>query len=259
MSGPGPLGRITRGTTNINRLRRVDRWMTHDPRVLAALGDRPVPLAVDLGYGARPDTTLEFASRLRRVAPRVEVVGLEIDPERVVAARDGVRFGVGGFELAGLRPDVVRAFNVLRQYDENEVADAWARMCGALAPGGVIVEGTCDEIGRRCAWVLLDAGGPVSLTLSWAPEHTGRPSELAERLPKALIHRNIPGEGIHRLLTSADECWDIAAPHAPYGPRRRWHETLRLLRSRGIDCAVPRGRSVDNVLSVPWRLVAPAE
>jgi len=249
-------GRITRGTTNINRLRRVDRWMSHQPCVLAALAVAE-PLVVDLGYGARPDTTLEMASRLRIVAPDVQVVGLEIDPERVVESRDGVRFAVGGFELAGLRPDVVRAFNVLRQYDEGEVAAAWTQMRAALAPTGVIVEGTCDEIGRRCAWVLLDADGPVSLTLSWAPEHTDRPSEMAERLPKALIHRNVPGEPIHRLLTVADQCWDIAAPHAPYGPRARWRAALGLLRQRGVDCVVPRGRSVDNILSVPWSLVAP--
>ncbi|MFZ2238618.1 MAG: class I SAM-dependent methyltransferase, partial [Gordonia amarae] len=54
-------GRITRGTTNINRLRRVDRWMCADPRIRAVLASVPRPLAVDLGYGARPDTALELA------------------------------------------------------------------------------------------------------------------------------------------------------------------------------------------------------
>lgn len=252
-----PQGRVTRGTTNINRLRRVDRWMVHSPRVRAAL-DVPRPLVVDLGYGARPDTTVEMAERLRAVAPDLEMVGLEIDPARVVEPRAGVRFGLGGFELGGLRPRVVRAFNVLRQYDEDEVDDAWARIRGALSPGGVIVEGTCDEIGRRCSWVLLDVDGPVSLTLSWAPEHSDRPSDLAERLPKALIHRNVPGERIHTLLTLADQCWDIAAPLAPYGPRARWVHALGLLRDRGVDCEVPRRRLSDNVLTVPWETVAPA-
>ena len=79
-----PTGRITRGTTNINRLRRVDRWMATDPSVLAALDEVSAPLVVDLGYGARPDTTVEMAQRLRAVAPDLEMVGLEIDPERVV-------------------------------------------------------------------------------------------------------------------------------------------------------------------------------
>ncbi|AZG46111.1 methyltransferase domain-containing protein [Gordonia insulae] len=233
--------------------------MAHSPVVLDVLTAVPRPLVVDLGYGARPDTTVEMATRLRVVAPGVDVVGLEIDPERVVAERDGVRFGLGGFELAGLAPQLVRAFNVLRQYDEAEVADAWARMQRALAPGGLIVEGTCDEIGRRCSWVLLDAGGPRSLTLCWAPEHTARPSELAERLPKSLIHRNVPGEPIHRLLQLADRSWDVAATHAAFGPRSRWRQALTLLRAQGVDVTIPRGRTVDNVLSVPWAAVAPTE
>ncbi|GAA1481111.1 hypothetical protein GCM10009624_15510 [Gordonia sinesedis] len=258
-SGPGAktAGRITRGTTNVNRLRRVDRWMAHHPPVIAALDAEPEPLVVDLGYGARPDTAVEMAQRLRGVAPDLRMVGLEIDPDRIVDDRDGVRFALGGFELAGLRPQLVRAFNVLRQYDEDEVAPAWRQMTSRLGPGGVLVEGTCDEIGRRCAWVLLDRHGPRSLTLSWAPGHTSRPSELAERLPKALIHRNVPGEPIHELLVTADRCWDIAAAHAAYGPRIRWRETLRLLAERGVDVDMPRGRMTDNVLTVGWGTVAP--
>ncbi|GAB05056.1 hypothetical protein M2359_000790 [Gordonia amarae] len=248
-------GRITRGTTNINRLRRVDRWMVHDPAIVAALTGEPRPLVVDLGYGARPDTAVEMATRLRAVAPRLEMVGLEIDPERIVEPRGGVRFALGGFELAGLRPTLVRAFNVLRQYDEAEVEAAWAQMRAALAPGGLIVEGTCDEIGRRCCWVLLDADGPRSLTFSWSPAHTGHPSELAERLPKVLIHHNVPGEPIHELLVAADRCWDMAAGHAPFGPRVRWRQALALLRESGVPVRVPRRPTRDNLLTVPWGAV----
>lgn len=251
-------GRITRGTTNINRLRRVDRWMAGNPAIAGVLRSVPRPLVVDLGYGARPDTAVEMASRLRPLAPELEMIGLEIDPERIVEPRDGVRFALGGFELAGLHPHLVRAFNVLRQYDESEVDDAWAQMQSQLAPGGLIVEGTCDEIGRRCCWILLDADAPRSLTLSWSPEHSDRPSDLAERLPKKLIHRNVPGERIHDLLVTADRCWDVAASYAAYGPRVRWRQALELLRAQGVDCEVPRRRGPDNVLTVPWSVVDPA-
>lgn len=253
----GPQGRITRGTTNINRLRRIDRWAVHAPPVREALGASSRPVVVDLGYGARPDTTLEMARRLRAVAPDLQMVGLEIDPDRVVDDQDGVRFGLGGFEVAGLRPQLIRAFNVLRQYDEPEVAGIWRQLCSTLGPSGVIIEGTCDEIGRRCCWILLDADGPRSLTLAWSPEHTGRPSDLAERLPKALIHRNVPGERVHALLVEADRCWDVAAAQAPFGPRARWRFARELLVARGVPCEVPRGRQVDNVLTVPWEVVAP--
>jgi hypothetical protein len=249
-------GRITRGTTGLNRLRRSDRWAAHHPAVARALA-RPDALAVDVGYGARPNTTLEWAGWLRTVNPTVSVLGLEIDPARVVPARDGVEFARGGFELAGRRPDLVRAFNVLRQYDETEVAAAWALMCSRLRPGGVLIEGTCDELGRRCCWVLLDRAGPRSLTLAWHPGFTGYPSELAERLPKALIHRNVPGEPIHELLRLADECWDHAAGFAPYGGRVRWRMAAAMLVQRAAGVSVPRRPVRDNLLTVEWSVVAP--
>ncbi|MUM33116.1 class I SAM-dependent methyltransferase, partial [Mycolicibacterium sp. CBMA 361] len=177
-----PLGQLTRGTTGYNRLRRSDRWLVHSPQVRALLRGATDPLVVDLGYGALPVTTVELASRLRTVRPDVRVVGLEIHPERVRLARelagDIVEFGLGGFELAGLTPILVRAFNVLRQYDVADVPAAWAEVTGRLAPGGLLVDGTCDELGRRCCWVLLDATGPVSLTLSCDPFAIDRPSDL---------------------------------------------------------------------------------
>lgn len=255
---PRPVGVITRGTTGINRLRRSDRWLVHDPSVRRALTLAAEPLVVDLGYGASPVTTIELARRLRTVRPDLRMVGLEIDPDRVVPGREGVVFARGGFEMAGLRPVLVRAFNVLRQYPEEAVPDAWASLRRRLAPGGLIIEGTCDELGRRCAWVLLDAAGPRSLTLAWDPHTVERPSDLAERLPKALIHRNVPGERIHHLLESADRCWATAAPHAPFGPRVRWRVACELLRDAGIDVARPRRRLRDCVLTVPWSCVQPS-
>ena len=83
------MGTITRGTTNPNRLRRVDRWMAGPAAgLLRSAGD---PLVVDLGYGSSPVTTVELADRLRAVRPDVQVVGLEISPERVAAAHGKCR------------------------------------------------------------------------------------------------------------------------------------------------------------------------
>jgi hypothetical protein len=67
-------------------LRRSDRWLVHSRRVRAALLAAADPLVIDLGYGALPVTTLELAARLRMVRADVRVVGLEIHPDRVVAA-----------------------------------------------------------------------------------------------------------------------------------------------------------------------------
>jgi hypothetical protein len=253
-----PLGQLTRGTTGYNRLRRSDRWLVHAPRVRAALLSAAEPLVVDLGYGALPVTTLELASRLRTVRPDVRVVGLEIHPERIVPSQQGVEFGLGGFELAGLQPVLVRAFNVLRQYHVDDVAEAWTQMRTRLAPGGLIVDGTCDELGRRCCWVLLDDAGPVSLTLACDPFAIDKPSDLAERLPKVLIHHNVPGQPIHRMLTAADRAWAAAAGHGVFGPRVRWRAMLESLATDGFPVEPPRRRLRDGVLSVPWSAVDPS-
>jgi len=258
-----PVGQPTRGTTGYNRLRRSDRWLVHEPRVCSALLAAAEPLVVDLGYGALPVTTLELAARLRSVRPDVRVVGLEIDPDRVRLARASagdatVEFALGGFELAGLRPTLVRAFNVLRQYDVESVPDAWAEMKARLAPGGLIVDGTCDELGRRCCWLLLDADGPISLTLACDPFAIDRPSDLAERLPKALIHHNVDGQPIHTLLAAADRAWASAAGHGVFGPRVRWRAMLDALRDGGFPVRPTRRRLRDGVLTVPWSAVAPS-
>ena len=38
----------------------------------------------------------------------------------------------------------------------------------------------------------------MSLTLACDPFAIDKPSDLAERLPKVLIHHNVPGQPIHR-------------------------------------------------------------
>ena len=129
-------------------------------------------------------------------------------------------------------------------------------MCARLAPGGVLVEGTSDELGRRASWVLLDGGGPRSLTLSLRPELIGRPSDVADRLVKALIHRNVPGEPIHALLRDLDAAWDRHAPLAAFGPRQRWQAVAT---SVATDWPVlgPVSRHRLGELTVRWDAVAP--
>ena len=257
-----PLGTPTRGTTNPNRLRRSDRWALGTHLVRTALADAADPLVVDLGYGAAPVTTVELARRLATVRADVRVLGLEIDPERVAAAAHAadpprLEFRRGGFELAGTRPVLVRAFNVLRQYEEAEVAAAWAAMLARLAPGGLVVEGTCDELGRRCCWVTLDAAGPRTLTLACLPADLEQPSDLAERLPKALIHRNVPGERVHALFTALDHCWARAAPYANFGPRARWTEAVALL-AQDWPVLDRRRRWRLGEVTIDWAAVTPS-
>jgi hypothetical protein len=248
------LGLPTRGTTNPNRLRRVDRHLVEVHRRL--LVEAADPLVVDLGYGATPITAVELHARVRAVRPDARVLGIEIDQERVDAAlparADGLDFVRGGFELAGTRPLVVRAFNVLRQYTEADAAAAWETVCAGLQEGGLLLEGTCDEIGRRAAWVTLGPDGPVSLTLAAAVEHLDRPSSLAERLPKALIHHNVPGQPVHVLLQELDRAWDAAAGFSTFGARQRWAAMCEALAWEQV------GRRRDGEVTVPWASVVPA-
>ena len=220
------------------------------------LRDAADPLVVDLGYGATPVTAVELHRRVREVRPDARVVGLEIDPDRVAAAQDattdGLSFRRGGFELAGLRPVVVRALNVLRQYDEEPARQAWDTMLAGLAPGGLLVEGTCDEIGRRACWVSLTADGPQVLTLAAHLPSLDRPGDLAERLPKALIHHNVPGQRVHALLAALDDAWDRAAAYAPFGNRQRWVAAVG-----GLDWPKDTSRARYGELTVPWESVQP--
>jgi SAM-dependent methyltransferase len=263
-----PAGTVTRGTTAPNRLRRVDRWMTHALRPVLRAPTHP-PVVVDLGYGATPVTTVELRHRMAAVRPDVQVLGLEISPERVAAAQPyaappALDFALGGFEVPVPQPaTVVRAFNVLRQYDEEQVPHAWHQVVRGLAPGGVLVDGTSNEVGRLASWVRVhrSAAGvpePRSLTLAWRlSSGLDRPSAVAERLPKVLIHRNVPGEPVHHALTALDRAWDRAAPLASYGTRQRFRATAQTLREEGWPVLDGPSRWRLGELTLDWSAVAP--
>lgn len=245
------LGAVTRGKTNPNRLRRVDNFIAYRCRDLLAKAAEP--LVVDLGYGATPVTTVELRARLAAaVRADVTVVGLEIDPVRVhdaqpAAAPPLLQFRRGGFELAGLRPVLVRAFNVLRQYAEDEVADAWRTM---TSTGAFLIEGTCDELGRIATWAGVDADGPQTLTLSARLSDLDHPATFAERLPKALIQHNVPGHPVAELLAALGRAWDASA--SPFGPRQRWLATVSRMRDAGWPVADGPARWRLGEMTVPW-------
>jgi hypothetical protein len=271
-----PVGAITRGTTAPRRLRRVDRWLVAaNPRLVAT----PRLLVVDLGFGARPFTTLELAARLRRINPGSRVVGLEIDHERVAAAAPfrtaHVEFAVGGFEMGGRRPHLVRALNVLRQYDEDDVPGAWARMSAALAPGGMVVEGTCDESGRLGAWLSITRecssnvalpikvdgqchiATPQPTALTLAVDLAMTPSAVAARLPKALIHHNVEGEPVHDLLRALDAAWHRSAALSTFSARQRFAAAAATVRDEGWPVLDGPGRWRRGELTVKWDAVRP--
>lgn len=218
---PRPQGQITRGKTARNRLRRVDNFLClYDPALIRQ-PDPPGQTSwyVDLGYGEEAFTALESAERLRRLNPALPVLGVEIDPERVERAlpfEDNLtRFRLGGFNLplwSGESARLIRAFNVLRQYDESEVQDSLLTLGERLIPGGLIIEGTSDPFGRIWVANLLrkQADGELwvegllfSTNFRWGFE----PAIFQPRLPKNFIHRMLPGETIDAFMSA----WKDAA------------------------------------------------
>jgi hypothetical protein len=223
-----PQGTVTRGKTARNRLRQVDNFMLlYEPGLLAR---RDPSLFVDLGYGAEAVTTLESASRFRRLNPELNILGVEIEPERVAAALPFADartfFRLGGFNLPlepGETVRAIRAFNVLRQYSESEVEPAWDQLARYVQPGGLLVEGTSNPSGAIWAANLLrrKEGAPQG----WHKEalvfftnfHLGfDPLEFQTILPKNYIHRVVPGEVVYDFFSA----WKAAA--AETSPLQTW-------------------------------------
>jgi len=159
-----PEGQLTRGKTASNRLRRVDNFiLLYEPSLLTRTDDLFVDsMFVDLGYGFDARTTLESAARFRRVNRNLKILGVEIDKERVETALpfadEKTFFRLGGFNLplkVGEHVRLIRAFNVLRQYEEKDFAPAYERLAQYVLPGGLMIEGTSNPFGSIwCANVV---------------------------------------------------------------------------------------------------------
>jgi hypothetical protein len=266
-------GQPTRGKTTRNRLRRVDNFLlAYDPDLLSRRdGAYDRALFVDLGYGAEPITTLESAVRLRRVNPDLAVLGVEIDPERVAQAQkyagERTSFRLGGFNLPlqtwpdGLPETVrlVRAFNVLRQYDEEAVTGAYDRLFQYILPGGLLVEGTSDPFGS--IWVANLVRRPARGAFAWQAEalvfstnfRTGfDPAHFQAVLPKTLIHRVVPGEAIYDFFQAWKRATLETNPMQVWGPRQWFGASAQNLAERGYQ--IDRRRKWLRAGYLVWKL-----
>lgn len=249
-----PQGQETRGKTARNRLRRVDNFVClYDPALLQReTGAFAHALFVDLGYGAEPFTTLESAERLRRFNATLPVLGVEIDAERVATARPyadaQTHFRLGGFNLPlqpGERVRLIRAFNVLRQYEESAVADAYALLARQLLPGGLLIEGTSDPFGR--IWVAhvwrkgtTDILAQEALVFSTNFRTGFDPSDFQTILPKNLIHQVVPGTPSHQFFVEWQRAtWETVA-HRTWGLRQWFSSSAQRLWEIGYGIDVRR-------------------
>jgi len=215
------MGQPTRGKTADNRLRRVDNFvLLYEPSLLTRTdGLFADSLFVDLGYGFDPRTTLESAARFRRVNPNLKILGVEIDKERVEAAQpfadEKTFFRLGGFNLplqSSERVRLMRAFNVLRQYEEKDVTPAYERLAEYVLPGGLMIEGTSNPFGsiwsanlarktENETWDMEALVFSTNFRLGFDVE------EFQTILPKNYIHRMVAGEAIYDFF----EAWKRSA------------------------------------------------
>ena len=83
------------------------------------------------------------------------------------------------------------------------------------------------------------------------------PSIVAERLPKALIHHNVPGERIHAYLTALDDAWERNASLGTFGAVQRWLATVRAVKEAGWPVQGTSSRWRLGEVTVDWAAVAP--
>ena len=216
-----PEGQPTRGKTADNRLRRVDNFvLLYEPSLLTRTDSLFADsLFVDLGYGFDARTTLESAVRFRKVNPNLKILGVEIDKERVEAALpyadEKTFFRLGGFNLplqSGERVRLIRAFNVLRQYEEKDFAPVYERLAEYVLPGGLLVEGTSTPFGNVWAANVarrVESGQWSFEALVFSTNfHAGFDvEEFQTILPKNYIHRVVKGESIYDFF----EAWKRSA------------------------------------------------
>jgi hypothetical protein len=260
-----PEGQVTRGKTADNRLRRVDNFiLLYEPSLLTRTDGRfAAALFVDLGYGFDARTTLESAARFRRLNPSLSILGVEIDKERVEAALpfadDKTFFRLGGFNLP-LQADehvrLIRAFNVLRQYEEKDFAPAYERLAQYVLPGGLMIEGTSNPFGSlwvanvarkmddgRSAWNIEALVFSTNFRMGFDVE------EFQTVLPKNYIHRVIKGEPIYDFF----EAWKRSAAETVaakvYGPRQWFINSAEALARKGYKVNVQR-----KFLSKGWMI-----
>ena len=244
-----PQGHQTRGKTARNRLRRSDIFMLLTEGSLIRMPDSPETRSfyVDLGYGFEPFTTLESAERLRVQNPNLPVLGVEIDPERVAAGKpfedDQTFFRLGGFNLPLKENEsvrLIRAFNVLRQYDETEWMEPIQQLGNQLIPGGMLMEGTSNPTGSVWTANIIRRSvippHPVIREgfLFSTNFHMGFEPDLFQPvLTKNYIHHMVAGEEICEFM----ERWKAAcrnqAPMRSFGLRSLFCAAANELRISG--------------------------
>ncbi|MBI5929937.1 MAG: hypothetical protein HY862_11545 [Chloroflexi bacterium] len=237
-----PIGQPTRGKTALNRLRQVDVYiaLAHSTSFAGQS-----PLVVDVGYGAQAWTAIEMWERWLPFNPQLRLLGVEIDPERVAAARpycqpEIIDFRLGGFNLTDVlgpeKATIIRAYNVLRQYEEQVVTDALDSMGQSLALGGILIEGTSNPSGNIVAFDIYEKMADSTLAhrelvLGTNFRQWTTPVHFQAILPKRLIH-HMQDEAPARFFEAWQQGLRLARGMGQTGQRQQWQLAAQFLRER---------------------------
>lgn len=247
-SSKKPIGLPTRGKTASNRLRRVDNFiLLYEPSLLTRIdGLFQRSLFVDLGYGFDARTTLESAERFRRVNPNLPILGVDIDKERVDAALpyadEITHFRLGGFNLplqAGESVRLIRAFNVLRQYEEKDFNPAYEQLAHYVLPGGLMIEGTSNPFGSIWVANLVRKtleGNPwkfEALVFSTNFRMGFDITDFQAVLPKNYIHHVVQGESIYEFIEAWKRSAAETSPAKVFGLKQWFAASAESLASKG--------------------------
>ena len=244
-----PLGQPTRGKTASNRLRRVDNFLLfYEPSLLTRTdGSFADSIFVDLGYGFDARTTLESAARFRCLNPDLKILGVEIDQERVdnalPFADSKTFFRLGGFNLPlreGETVRFIRAFNVLRQYEEKEFAPAYELLAQYVLPDGLMIEGTsnpfgsiwCANLARKMvngSWRMEALVFSTNFRLGFDVQ------EFQTILPKNLIQHVVQGEPIYDFFEAWKQSAAETAGMKTYGAKQWFVAAAERLAQRGHE------------------------
>jgi hypothetical protein len=150
-------------------------------------------------------------------------------------------FRLGGFNLPlkeGEQVRLIRAFNVLRQYEEKDFAPAYERLAQYVLPGGLMIEGTSNPFGS--VWVANLARKRE--TGDWRLEalvfstnfRSGFDiTDFQAVLPKNYIHHVLPGEPIYDFFEAWKQSAAETSARKVYGLKQWFNHSAESLAGKG--------------------------
>ena len=143
-----------------------------------------------------------------------------------------------GAGQAGESVRLIRAFNVLRQYEEMDFAPAYERLAEHVLPGGLMIEGTSTPFGQL--WVANLARMTVerkwkmeALVFSTNFRMGFEITDFQAVLPKNHIHHVVAGEPIFEFMQAWKRSAAETSPAKAFGLKQWFSASVESLAAKG--------------------------